>query len=73
MTTPLFNLLLGIFFVVLTVIGWGIRTGLFMLVKRMDLLVLHVEKINGRLGGLEQRMSSSEGREVGRGGGKVVE
>ena len=73
MTSPLSNLLLGVFFVVLTIIGWGIRTGLFMLVKRMDLLVLHVEKINGRLGGLEQRMSSSEGREVGREKGKVVE
>ena len=73
MTTPLFNLLLGVFFVVLAIIGWGIRTGLFMLVKRMDLLVLQVEKINGRLGGLEQRMSSSEGREAGREAGHAPE
>ena len=48
------------------VIGWIARTGMKLLISRMDRMLTHMEKINGRLGVLEQRMSASEGREEGR-------
>ena len=67
MPTPELNSILIAFLILLTgAIGWIAKSGVTLLVKRLDSLVVSVEKMGDRLSTVEQRMSASEGREEGR-------
>ena len=65
--TALISLLMIVLGLIASIGGWTVRTGLRLLLERLDKIVEHTGRINGRIGNLEQRMSSSEGREQGRG------
>ena len=67
LTPPQISMILNFILLVLGgMVTQVIRVGLRSHIERLDLIIRHMEKINGRLGELEQRMASSEGREEGR-------